>query len=127
MTILDTDYLVALLRGNADAVAQADRIKSPKTTIINAFELYYGADRSTKSEKSHLEVDSLLGSMDVIGFEIPAVLTSAKIQAELMNAGHPVNILDVLIAGIVMVNHEELMTRNVNHFNRINGLNWKKW
>lgn len=65
--------------------------------------------------------------MDVIGFEMPAVLTSANIQAELMNAGNPVNIFDVLIAGIVMVNHEELITRNVNHFNRINGLNWKKW
>jgi len=44
-----------------------------------------------------------------------------------MNAGNPVNILDVLIAGIVMVNKEELLTRNVNHFNRINGLKWKKW
>ncbi len=127
MTILDTDYLVALLRGNADAAAQADRIKSPKTTVINAFELYYGADRSQNPEKSHTEVNSLLRSMDVLEFEMPAVLASAKIQAELMNTGNPVNILDVLIAGIVMVNKEELLTRNVNHFNRINGLNWKKW
>ena len=127
MTILDTDYLVALLRGNADAAAQADRIKSPKTTVINAFELYYGADRSQNPEKSHTEVNSLLRSMDVLEFEMPAVLASAKIQAELMNTGNPVNILDVLIAGIVMVNKEELLTRNVNHFNRINGLNWEKW
>jgi len=65
--------------------------------------------------------------MDVLKFEMPAVLASARIQAELMNTGNPVNILDVLIAGIVMVNKEELLTRNVNHFNRINGLNWKKW
>ncbi len=127
MTILDTDYLVALLRGDAAAAAQADKIKSPKTTIINAFELYYGADRSWNPKKSHAEVNSLLKSMDVLEFEMPAVLASAKIQAELMNTGNPVNILDVLIAGIVMVNKEELLTRNVNHFNRINGLNWKKW
>ena len=127
MTILDTDYLVALLRGDADAAAYADKIKNPKTTIINAFELYYGADRSTKPDKSHIEVNSLLGSMDILRFEMPAVLTAAKIQAKLMNAGNPVNILDVLIAGIVMVNNDEFLTRNVNHFNRINGLNWKKW
>ena len=127
MTILDTDYLVALLRGDANAAAQADKIKNPKTTIINAFELYYGADRSQNPEKSHREVNSLLRSMDVLEFEMPVVLVSAKIQAELMNAGNPVNILDVLIAGIVMVNKEELLTRNVNHFNRINGLDWKKW
>ncbi len=127
MTMLDTDYLVALLRGDAAAVAQADKIKSPKTTTINAFELYYGADRSRNPVKSHTEVNSLLRSMDVLEFEMPAVLASAKIQAELMNAGNPVNILDVLIAGIVMVNKEELLTRNVNHFNRINGLKWEKW
>lgn len=127
MTILDTDYLVALLRGDTDAAAQADKIKNPKTTIINAFELYYGADRSNNPEKSRNVVNSLLGSIDICKFELPAVLTSAKIQAGLMSAGNPVNILDVLIAGIVMVNNEELLTRNVNHFNRINGLNWKKW
>ena len=127
MTILDTDYLVALLRGNADATDLADKIKNPKTTIINAFELYYGADRSAKPEKSYIEVNSLLGSLDILGFEMPAVLTSAKIQAELMNNGNPVNILDVLIAGIVMVNNEDFLTRNVNHFNRINGLKWKEW
>jgi hypothetical protein len=39
-----------------------------------------------------------------------------------MNTGNPINILDVLIAGIVMANNEELPTRNVNHFNKINGL-----
>jgi len=49
MTVLDTDYLVALLRGNADTIIYTDKIKNPKTTIINAFELYYGANRSIKS------------------------------------------------------------------------------
>ncbi len=127
MTVLDTDYLVALLRGNADTIIYTDKIKNPKTTIINAFELYYGANRSTKPKKSRLEVDSLLGSMDVLGFEIPAMETSAKIQSELMNSGTPVNILDVLIAGIVIENKEEFLTRNINHFNKINGLKWKKW
>lgn len=127
MTVLDTDYLVALLRGNTDAAAHANKIENPKTTVINAFELHYGANRSTKPKKSRIEVDSLLGSMDVLGFEIPAARASAKIQAELMDTGNPVNILDVLIAGIVMENNEELLTRNVNHFNKIKGLKWKEW
>jgi tRNA(fMet)-specific endonuclease VapC len=127
MTVLDTDYLVALLRGNSIAAAHADKIQNPKTTIINAFELHYGANRSAKPEKSRKEVNSLLRSMDILGFEMPEILASATIQAELMNTGNPVNILDVLIAGIVIKNNEELLTRNVNHFNKITGLKWKEW
>jgi len=33
MTVLDTDYLVALLRGNTDAIIYTDKIKNPKTSI----------------------------------------------------------------------------------------------
>lgn len=127
MTVLDTDFLVALFRGNTDAKELADRINFPKTTIINAFELYYGAKRSKKPEASLSEVISLLDSIDVLEFEKHAALLAAQIQAELMNSGDPVNILDILIAGIVKANDEEVFTRNVDHFKRINGLKWKQW
>jgi predicted nucleic acid-binding protein len=90
MTVLDTDFLVALLRGNTDATELAERINFPKTTIINAFELYYGAKRSKKSEASLSEVISLLDSIEV-----------------------PVNILDVLIAGIVKANNEEVFMKKL--------------
>jgi len=127
MTCLDTDFLVALLRGDEDATARAGRIKTPRTTIVNAFELYYGAKRSARPKESLKEVRSLLGSMEVLGFEDSAALKAAQIQAELMASGRPVNILDVLIGAIVMVAKERLLTRNVDHFKRIPGLKWSRW
>ena len=127
MTVLDTDYLVALLRGDADAANFSNMIDYPKTTAINAFELYYGAKRSTNIKKSIAEVKSLLNSMDILEFDNSAVIKSAQIQADLMNSGKPVNILDVLIGGIVIVNNEDLLTRNTNHFNRIKGLKCMSW
>jgi predicted nucleic acid-binding protein len=78
MTVLDTDYLFALLIGNTVATAHTNKIENPNTTVINAFELH-SANRSTEPKKSRTEVNSLLKSMDVLGFEMPDVLTSAKI------------------------------------------------
>jgi predicted nucleic acid-binding protein len=128
MTVFDTDFLVSLLRDRAGILKkQADLIENPKTTIINAYELYYGAERSENPEDSLLKVDSLLKSVDILGFDKSAALKAAKIQAELMDSGRPVNILDVLIAGIVMVHNEEILTRDNEHFSRIKGLRWKRW
>jgi len=127
MTVLDTDFLVSLLRGDLDAADLADQIVSPKTTIINAFELYYGAMRSKRQEASLSEVSSLLESIDVLGLEKIDALKAAEVQAELMNEGKPVNVLDTLIAGIVLANNEEILTRNTDHFSRIPGLRWRSW
>ncbi len=127
MTVLDTNFLVDLLRGKLGTKDIADSFNDPKTTIINAFELYYGAKRSTKPEEGVLEVSSILKSIDVIGFDKSAALKSADIHAKLMDSGKPIDIMDVLIAGIVIVNKEELVTRDINHFNRIQGMRCRSW
>ncbi len=128
MTVFDTNFLVSLLRDRAGILkAEADLIEHPKTTTINVYELYYGAKRSAKPEDALLKVDSLIKSIDILGFDKTAALRAANIQAELMNSGRPVNILNVLIAGIVMANNEEILTRDSEHFSRISGLRWRRW
>jgi len=128
MTVFDTNFLVSLLRDRAGILkAEVDLIEHPKTTTINVYELYYGAKRSANPEDSLLKVDSLLKSIDILGFDKTAALKAANIQAELMDSGKPVNILDVLIAGIVMANNEEILTRDSEHFSRIAGLRWRQW
>jgi len=127
MTVLGTNFLIDLLRGKAGISEIADSFDNPKTTTINAFELYYGANRSAKPEKSVLEISSLLKTIDVLDFDKSAAQKAADIHAELMNSGKPVDIMDVLIAGIVLTNKEELVTRNIDHFNRIQGLRCRSW
>lgn len=102
-------------------------IEDPKTTMINVFELYYGAMRSTKPEKAISETNSLLKSIDIPGFDRSAAAKAADIHAKLMNSGNPLDIQDVLIAGVVISNKEELVTRNIDHFSRIQGLRCRSW
>jgi predicted nucleic acid-binding protein len=100
VTVLDSDFLISILRGKGISEITVDMIEDPKTTMINVFELYYGAMRSIKPEKAMSETNSLLKSMDI---------------------------QDVLIAGIVISNKEELVTRNIDHFSRIQGLRCRSW
>lgn len=127
MTILDTDFLISILRGKGTSEITVDMVDNPKTTIINAFELYYGARRSTKSEEVLAETNSLLKSVDILGFDRNAALMAADSHAKLVNSGKSLDIQDVLIAGIVMANKEEILTRNTEHFSRIAGLRWRRW
>ncbi len=122
MSVLDTNYLVSILQDKDVSEFTVDMIDDPKTTAINAYELYYGARRSDNPEKSLSEVNSLLKSISILEFDNRAALKAGDILAELMDIGRPVNLLDALIAGVVITNNEVLLTRNMDHFGRIKGL-----
>ena len=51
MKCIDSDFLVAILRAKSDAESKMeslDAVGDNATTTINAFELFYGAHKSTK-------------------------------------------------------------------------------
>jgi predicted nucleic acid-binding protein len=127
MTVLDTDFMVALLRGSRDAVRAAPKIASPSTTIINVFELYYGAEKAMKPARAYQQVNSLLASLEILNLDGNACSKAAHIHASLSRKGKPVGITDALIAGITIIAGETILTRNVEHFSLIEGLRWKRW
>ncbi len=127
MTVLDTNFLIDLLNDKPGISEIADSIEHPKTTIINAFELYYGAENSANPAENASKVNYLLKSLILLEFDKTAALKAGSIQAKLMKIGKPVDPYDVLIAGIVVANNEEIMTRDINHFNRIPGIKYRSW
>jgi predicted nucleic acid-binding protein len=127
MSVLDTDFLVSLLRGDQEAVRTSKDIREPKTTIINVFELYYGAEKAGNPEKALKEVNALIDAMDVLPLDKNACQKSANIQASLDSKGEPIGILDNLIAGVVIASRETLLTHNTKHFSRIADLKIESW
>lgn len=119
--------MISILKNKDISEFEVDMIENPKTTTINTFELYYGARNSVNPEKSLSEVNSMLKSIDIIAFDNRAARKAGEIQVELINIGRPVNILDTLIAGIVITNNEEIVTRDISHFSRIKGLRCRSW
>ena len=131
MVCLDTDFLVALLRGAPEAGAVAgdlDRTKTRKsTTPINAFELLLGAHMSQHREENVRLVKELLGDLDLLELDLESCENAAVISSNLRSDGHMIGIQDTLIAGITMRHNETLVTRNTQHFRRVQDLTIRTW
>ncbi|MHA1632419.1 MAG: type II toxin-antitoxin system VapC family toxin [Candidatus Freyarchaeota archaeon] len=128
---MDTNFLIALLRGNKEAVEKAKEYDSAEaevsTTAINAFEVYFGAFRSREAEKNVKQADSLLSSIKILKLNLEASRKAGEILSELMHKGTPIDLRDALIAGITLTNGYTLVTRNIEHFKRIIGLSIETW
>ena len=128
--ILDTDALVALLKGlpHADeAIRRAEESGDQiATTIISAYELLRGAYLSSNPEKNITQVKELLSDMQVIDLTFQACDEAAKIYRDLRKSGHLIGEDDLLIAGIAKAAAGTILTRD-KHFKLIQGLSIVKW
>jgi len=123
--------LVALVRGEPEAVKRAEEIDSEglrkTTTPINAFELYLGAHLSEKREENLRLVRDLLLSLQLLEFDERSCDTAGVIAANLMKLGKPIGARDSMIAGMALRFEQPLLTRNTEHFSRIRGLRVRMW
>jgi tRNA(fMet)-specific endonuclease VapC len=119
MTILDTDIIVALLKGTPDAIQKITSIEEKgepiSTTIVTVYELLKGAYLSLWCEENLGKVTDAISNMQILDLTFNACEEAAKIYKELKNKGTIVGEFDTLIAAITRANNEELVTRD-EHF-----------
>ena len=121
MIIADTDVLIDFLRDRgpmADRIALELTSSSFVTTVITEFELRSGI-RSRREAKM---VEALLGALDVFSLDPPAARRASEVRRALESEGQAIGMADSLIAGICLERDGILLTRNVKHFSRVDGL-----
>jgi len=122
--ILDTTFLIHLLRGQSDAIAKAKELNEKGyeacITSVNVFELYIGAYRSEKPIKAR-DVANLVADLRILNVGENEAKASAKIVTNLLAEGKAIDMRGALIAG-TMLGHKcnKIVTRNVGHFTHIN-------
>jgi len=120
-----------LLRNHPEAVKRAEEYDSTgaevSTTSMNSFEIYLGAFRSREAAKNIKQADDLLKSIKVLDLTLENSRRSSEILSELLQGGTPIDLRDVIIAGIALVGGYALVTRNIEHFGRITGLGTETW
>jgi predicted nucleic acid-binding protein len=124
--ILDTNVLSALMRREADPVVVAWLDAQPPesiwTTAITVFEIRFGLEVLAKGRKRKALDEAFASALDedfdgrVLAFDRPAADAAAAIAARRRQAGRPVEIRDVQIAGIAAARKARLATRNIRHF-----------
>jgi predicted nucleic acid-binding protein len=122
---LDTDILIDHLRGKTETVEKIKELEGKyrfSTTIINSFELYYGAYKTRKRKFNVLSVDKILGRLSILQMDKDTSKFAGKILADLEGKGEIIDFRDALIASIVITRDIILFTRNIKHFSKIKGI-----
>lgn len=121
--IIDTDILADVLRGVDKVVAFLAELERRRltlsTTVINVFELYYGAYKSKKKLQNLSAARKLLKRMVILKMDLESAEKAGQIYAELEAEGRLIGIRDVMIGAIAVTRDCVLITRNAEHFEKI--------
>ena len=88
MTILDTDIIVALLKGTPGAIQKITSIEEKGetiTTIVTVYELLKGAYLSHLYEENLAKITDTIANMQILDLTFNACEEAAKIYKELKN------------------------------------------
>lgn len=123
--ILDTTFLIHLLHGDPAVkrlMSEIDETGTAYVTSISVMELWEGIHLSSATNEEHTRTEELLSEMHELPFDRDCGMKAGEIAADLRSRGQPLEDPDVMIGATGLVHDETVLTRNVEHFERINGL-----
>lgn len=132
MFILDTTTVSDYLRGNKGIINRLRKtsFQNIYVTSITEYELEYGLLKKPNLRQAYGgQLDLLYAQINHLDFNLSCALAAARIKQQLINAGTPIGIEDVLIAAIALDHNFAVVTSNLKHFQKIENLevvNWKR-
>lgn len=124
--LLDTSFLIDLMRGDDAAVEKArvleEDLVQQRLSSMTLFELYYGVARATDSGQERERVEEVLGSKPVHPADTAVMRKGGRLAGELANEGTPIDDGDVIIGATSTIVDEPVLTRNTDHFERMDGI-----
>lgn len=126
--LLDTNICIALLRGNKNVAQKLIKIGEGNCciSVITLYELMFGAYYSKREEQEVPKVKNFADRFPVI-----SLLNSAEEYAihktQLRLSGIMIDEFDLLIAATALSGNYTLVTDNLKHFQRIEGLKMENW
>ena len=125
---LDTDVVIALLRGDR-TVAERLKAITPAAEISSLVlaELIYGALAAQDPAQARRRLDRFLPSLRVVPFDSAAEEAYGRIRLALRQKGRPVGDADTWIAAVAVARGATLVTHNTKHFEQIHGLEIEDW
>ena len=125
MVILDTTFIIHLLRGEESARSKIEELEGKNieifTTQINIFEIIqgiYGYGKNLDMEIASLEV--FLDRIKVLDLSYFGAYHAGRISGSLIKKGVTISPSDLLIAGIAIANNiSTIVTRNIKDFSKM--------
>jgi tRNA(fMet)-specific endonuclease VapC len=128
--LIDTDIISFFLRNDKGVVKQFKRYLSEfgrvNFSIISYYEILSGLTFKAALRQCDTFLEFAKYST-ILPMTKDSVEISADIYAKLRKDGKLIDDIDILIAGIALSNHLVLVTHNLGHFQRIEGLETEDW
>ncbi len=136
MIVLDTNVISELTRRSPEPAVVQWLDRQPRASVwitsVTLFEVRFGLqvmeDGKRRTALVHA-VDAFLEAIEhrIVPFDSAAAREAADLMAARHRVGHPVELRDTIIAGIVLANHATLATRNTGHFAGLRTLLVNPW
>jgi predicted nucleic acid-binding protein len=129
MYLLDTDIVIYSLKGHPAVKKNLERNlhAALKISVVTLMELYYGAYKSQKVTSNLGKIKSIEDAVEIIPVGRESAEVFAMLKADLEKAGTPLDDFDLILAACALANDLVLVTNNVKHFERIEGLRLTNW
>lgn len=130
LTVVDTDILSMFFRGHEKVVERFDEYLDMydriNISIITYYEIMSGL-KYRDAQKQLGEFQRFLEYVQILPLTVTSIDASADIYAKLRRRGDLIDDIDILIAGVAIVNEMVIATNNERHFDRIDGLQVHNW
>jgi len=127
--LLDTDIIIYWMKGNRDISHKivSEGFSNIAAADISKAELYYGAYKSLRTEENLAAITTLSERINFIPFNDPSQSIFGMIKADLERKGTRLDDVDLMIASTAIAFNLVLVTNNINHMQRIPGINIENW
>jgi tRNA(fMet)-specific endonuclease VapC len=127
--LLDSDWIINLLAGKADAEETIQRIDPDDIgiSLVTVAEIYESAYHFANPE-AHIETSrAFLNNFQLINLNLPISETFAEIRAHLRRRGEIISDMDIFLAATALHYDLVILTNNRKHFERIPDLKIYQW
>ncbi len=124
MYLLDTNIVIYALKGISPVLAhlEAHRDDPMALSAATLMELYYGAYKSQKGRANLARVRAIEEVFEIIPVGPEIAETFGDLKAGLEREGLPLDDFDLILAATALCYNLTLVTNNVRHFGRLEGL-----
>lgn len=127
--LIDTDTAIEVQRRRSRTVSAAFAQHAGELAVstVTAFELWFGAERSSDPAQNRSATNEFLSLFSIVEFDLEAASHAAEIRAELAGAGTPIGPYDLQIAAIARARGLIVVSGNTREFGRVPGLRTVDW
>ena len=124
--IVDTNIIIRILQGDTRAIEKVAELESRHVDLnvsaVTVFELYHSLERVNNPSERLAHVEDVLESKPIYSADDAVMKKAGRIDGRLSANVEEIGMSDTIIGATALIHEEPVLTENVSHFERIDGL-----